>query len=147
MNSIIDSISIGSGGSAGSYGGGGTGGNGSGTGGAYGVAGSRSGNVYNNIIYNTLPVNLPDIALYTAPTTGTNIIGGPTIAGNYWPNYSAYNYLNFQNTSLTKNLSGYIPIEETKYQIFLGISNFGGDIYPLYDTRNVSDVSYKKHLS
>ena len=92
-STIYNMISIGHAGS------GGAGGNGAVTG-LNGESGYRSGNIYNNIFYTTSSINLPDIPLYTTPIPGTNIIGGHTIAGNYWPNYGGYNYLNFKNTSL-----------------------------------------------
>lgn len=72
-------------------------------------------------------------------------MGGSYIAGNYWLDYSPM-YNNFQNTSFIKGLGGYIPLNDTKYASMLGVSTssgINGDLYPLYDSRNVSDVYYK----
>ena len=56
--------------------------------------GTGNGNIYNNYFVNTLNVEAigdSDPGVYgwtnpSGPTTGTNVVGGPNIAGNYWSN-------------------------------------------------------------
>ena len=109
----------GSGGNGGTGGTGGSGGNGAdggnGGNGGYGTNGGTGGSVYNNIIYSTGPLTLTGITMYTTPTPGTNIIGGTTIAGNYWTNPAGTGY------SDQLSILG-LDISPTAY---------GGDQYPL----------------
>ena len=122
--STVGIISLGNGGNGGKGGNGGTGGygyngngghGGNGASGGYGTNGGTGGSVYNNIIYSTGPLTLTGITLYTTPTPGTNIIGGTTIAGNYWTNT--------EGTGYSDQLSIFgLDISPTAY---------GGDQYPL----------------
>ena len=104
-------------GNSGTGGTGGTRGTGksSGVNGGSGSAGTRSGTIYNNIIYSTGPLTLTGITIYTTPTPGTNIVGGTTIAGNYWTNTDGTGY------SDQLSILG-LDISPTAY---------GGDQYPL----------------
>ena len=115
----VGTISIGNAGNRGTFGNGGVGGSGdpdgpSGSSGNYGNGGGKTGNIYNNIIYSTGPLTLTGITLYTTPTPGTNIIGGTTIAGNYWTNTDGTGYSD-------QSILG-LEISPTAY---------GGDQYPL----------------
>lgn len=110
--------------------------------GTQGSSGSRTGVIFNNIIYNNPTIDYSDFETYIDPVNERNILDGQMTAGNYWMGISNDMYYNIRNTSLPKHLFGYIPLDEQKYQVFLGITSINGDIYPLYDGRNLPDVSY-----
>ena len=114
LNNSPISTTLGTGGHGGNGGNGGGGGS-WGSQGQSGGSGSQSGTIYNNIIYSTGPLTLTGISLYTTPTPGTNIIGGTTIAGNYWTNTAGTGYSDQQS------ILG-LDISPTAY---------GGDQYPL----------------
>ena len=115
LNNSPISTTLGTGGNGGGGGNGGSPSGSSGSQGQRGGSGSQSGTIYNNIIYSTGPLTLTGITLYTTPTPGTNIIGGSTIAGNYWTNTAGTGYSDQQS------IIG-LDISPTPY---------GGDQYPL----------------
>ena len=79
-----------------------------------GIPGTTTGTAYNNILYTT-PDQLTGITLYTTPTPGTNIIGGNTIAGNYWTNTEKTGYSD----------------QYTIRGLTISPAAYGGDRYPL----------------
>lgn len=90
--------------------------------------------IYNNI-FNTITLDTANIDLYvglnywnTTKQSGTNIIGGSKLGGNYWTNSSG---TGFSNTCTDTDLDGFC---DSLHQVGVNLSSGNWDYLPLSDS-------------
>jgi len=91
---------------------------------------SSNGNIFYNNVFKNLDNEYSDGSVYnnrwnTTPVAGTNIVGGPSIGGNYWSNPSS---TGFSETCLDSNSDGFC---NQSY-------NPQGDLIDYYPLHNIS---------